>query len=278
MKRRRNDVKLTQDDRKCLEAIVESEKSSKPEKLKAQILLLTDIGEHGPKFSYEIVATQLKISLRSVGRVKEVYARNASIQDVFCFTGLSDQSNPTRDNDQKKKNVQYIEVENREAGDFLIEHIKCRVNLKKEERETLKSIFFQGKHSLRKINRAKILLLADEGPEGPAKSDGDIADELKVSKSTVQRTRQLLLIQGNPEAVLNFNHKNAGRPRKIDGEVEAVLVAQACSKPPDGRCKWTLRLLADRLVELEVVDSITHGSVGNALKKMNLSPGNGKSG
>src|SRR5207247_10845468 len=100
----------------------------------------------------------------------------------------------------------------------------------------------------------------------------------EVSKSTVQRVRRLLITEGRLESVLNFNHENAGRSRKIDGSVEAILVAQACSKPPEGRCKWTLRLLADRLVELKVVDSITHGTIGNALKKMNLSLGNGKNG
>jgi transposase len=283
VKRRRNDVKLTPEDRKCLETIVKSEKSSNFDKLKAQILLLTDIGEHGQKLSYGDVATQLEVSLRSIGRIKKTYAKNTSIQDLFRFDGLSDQSKPKHDtkqssNNQKKKIIQYIEMDNTGAGEFLIEHVKCRVNLNKKEREILTSILRQGKHSHRKFNRAKILLLADEGPEGPAKTDQDIADELEVSKSTVQRVRQLLLTEGNLEAVLNFNHGNAGRPRKIDGAVEAILVAQVCSKPPEGRCRWTLRLLADRLVELEVVDSITHGSIGSALKKMNLSLGNGKNG
>jgi transposase len=281
--RRRNNVILTQKERKCLEAIVKSEKSSKFEKLKAQILLLTDISEYGPKLSYEDVATRLEVSSRSIGRIKDAYARNASIQDVFRFPGLSDQSNSSCGKKQtcsssKKKNIQYVEIGNGEASSFLVEHIKCRVTLSKEDRATLESIINKGKYSHRKFNRAKILLLADEGPEGPAKSDIDIANELNVSKSTVERVRRLLLTERSLETVLNFNHGNAGRPRKIDGKVEATLVAQACSKPPEGRCKWTLRLLADRLVELEVVDSITHGSIGNALKKMNLSLGNERNG
>ena len=281
--RRRNNVRLTHEDRKCLETIANSDKSSKYDKLKAQVLLLTDIGEYGPKLSYDDVAAQLKVCSRSVGRIKEAYAKNGSIQDVFRFAGLSAQSNPTCDrqprSDRKKnKNIKYIEIDNKWSGDFLIENVKCRVTLTGEERKTLKSILQQGKHSHRKFNRAKILLLADEGSEGPAMNDEDIANELEVSKSTVQRVRRLLITEGRLEAVLNFNHKNAGRPRKIDGAVEAALVAQACSKPPEGRCKWTLRLLADRLVELEIVNSVTHGTIGNSLKKMNLSLGSEKNG
>lgn len=283
MKRPRNNVILTVEDRKCLETIIKSVKSTAFDRLKAQVLLLTDIGEHGPKLSCNDVVEQLKLSPRSIGRIKEAYAQNSSIQDVFRFAGLSDQSKPRSGSEQsfkhkKKKNICYVECDDIEDGDFLFELVKCRVTLTKDERAKLESIIKEGKQTIRKFNRAKILLLADEGSDGPAMSDEGIADKLEVSKSTVQRVRKLLLTKGRIEDVLNFNHQNAGRHRKIDGEVEAVLVAQACSKPPEGRCRWTLRLLADRLVELKIVDSITHGSVGNALKKMNLSLGNVRSG
>jgi transposase len=282
VKRRRNNVKLTLEDRKCLENVVKSNKSTAFDKLKAQVLLLTDISDQGPKLSCNEVVEQLKLSPRSIGRIKEAYAQNSSIQDVFRFAGLSDQSKPRCDSGQgfkhkKKKDICYVECTDSEDGDFLFELVKCKVVLTKDERAKLESIIKEGKQTIRKFNRAKILLLADEGSEGPAMSDEGIADKLGVSKSTVQRVRKLLLTKGI-EDVLNFNHQNAGRHRKIDGEVEAVLVAQVCSKPPEGRCKWTLRLLADRLVELKIVDSITHGSVGNALKKMNLSLGSGRNG
>lgn len=282
MKRRRNNVKLTLEERKCLEGVVKANKSTAFDKLKAQVLLLTDIGEYGPKLSCNDVVKQLNVSPRSIGRIKEAYAQNSSIQDVFRFAGLSDQSKPKSDSEQsfkdkKKKNICYVEIENSE-GDFLLELVKCKVTLTKEERAKLESVIKGGKQTIRKFNRAKILLLADEGVDGPALSDEEIANKLEVSMSTVQRVRKLLLTKGQIEDVLNFNHQNAGRPRKIDGEVEAVLMAQACSKPPEGRCKWTLRLLADRLVELKTVDSITHGSIGNALKKMNLNLGSARSG
>jgi transposase len=283
LKRRHNNVKLTPQDRKCLESICKSSKSTTFDKLKAQILLLTDISEHGPKLSCKDVVKQLKLSPRSIGRVKEAYAQNFSIQDVFRFAGLSNQSKSRCDDGQsfkhkKKKNICYIESVDSEDDDFLIELVKCKVTLTKDERAKLEAIIKEGKQTIRKFNRAKILLLADEGFDGPAMSDEEIADKLEVSKSTVQRVRRLLLTKGRIEDVLNFNHQNAGRYRKIDGKVEAVLVAQACSKPPEGRCRWTLRLLADRLVELKIVDSITHGSIGNALKKMNLSLGNARNG
>lgn len=283
MVRQRNKVNLTIEDRKCLDSIVKSNKSTGFDKLKAQVLLLIDIGKHGPKLTYADITEQLKVSSRSIGRIKEAYAQNSSIQDVFRFDGLSDQSNQKFDNKQssnhkKKKNIRYVENENSVDGDFLLEHIKCRVTLTKDEREKLESSISEGKHTIRKIYRAKILLLADEGTYGPAMRDNEIADKLDVSKSTIQRVRKLLITKGGIEDVLNFNHKNAGRPRKIDGVTEAVLVAQVCSKPPEGRCRWTLRLLAERLVELEVVDSISHGAVGTTLKKMNLSLGKGKNG
>ncbi len=283
MKRRRNNIKLTLKDRNCLESIVKSNKNTDFDKLKAQVLLLTDTSEYGPKLSCDDVIERLKLSPRSIGRIKAAYVKNSSIQDVFCFAGLSDQSKPKCDNEHdckhnKKKNTSYVECENSEDGNFLSELVKCRVNLTKDERASLESIIKEGKQTIRKFNRAKILLLADEGPHGPAMSDESIADKLEVSKSTVQRVRKLLITKGRIEDVLNFNHQNAGRFRKIDGEVEAVLVAQVCSKPPEGRCRWTLRLLADRLVELNVVDSITHGCVGSALKKMNLNLGNVRNG
>lgn len=281
---KRNNVKLTLEDRKCLESIIKSNKNTAFDKLKAQVLLLTDIGQWGQKFSCTDIMEQLKISSRSIGRIKAAYAQNSSIQDVFRFPGLSDQSLLRHNSDQnlevqKKKNFSYVECENKEEENgFLCECAKYKVNLTQDERKKLESILKEGKQTIRKFNRAKILLLADEGPYGPAMINEKIADKLEVSISTIQRVRKLLISKGRIEDVLNFKHQNAGRLRKIDGEVEATLVALACSKPPEGRCRWTLRLLADRLIELKVVDSITHGTIRNALKKTNLNLGNARNG
>jgi putative transposase len=134
------------------------------------------------------------------------------------------------------------------------------VNLKEDEREKLIQFLRKGKSSARSQTRARILLLADEGLE-----DDEIVETLKVSKSTVWRIRKRYW-----ECGLDFalNEKpRSGAPPKINGRIEARLTLLACSEPPEGRSKWTLRLLADKLVELEAVDSISHMSVHRLLKK-----------
>jgi transposase len=135
------------------------------------------------------------------------------------------------------------------------------VRLKEEEREELSQYLRRGKSSARSLTRARILLLADEG-----RPDVEIAEALKVSKSTANRIRKRYC-EGGLEFTL-YERARSGAPSKIDGRIEAQLTLLACSEPPDGRSKWTLRLLADRLVELEAVDSISHMSVQRLLKKM----------
>ena len=140
------------------------------------------------------------------------------------------------------------------------------VSLKEEEREELKRYLRKGKSSARSLTRARILLLADEG-----RDDEEIAGALTVSKSTVSRIRTRYCENGLDSAL---NEKSrSGAPPKIDSRIEAQLTLLACSEPPDGRSKWTVRLLADKLVEIEVVDSISHMSVQRLLKKMNLNLG-----
>jgi hypothetical protein len=287
MLRRIINVLLTLEERIRLETILKSSKSTLNDKQKADVLLLTDEGEHGPKISAKHAAEKVGLSRRSVGRIRGAYAENSSIEDVFRFAKLSQQSSrqvhkkavdPLNPPSLKKKNSKYVEMDDNGNNPFLIENVKCRVTLTKEEREYLESIIKEGKQTARKFNRAKILLLADEGAEGPAMTDTEIADKLDVSAPTVARVRRLLITKGQIDDVLNTNHHNAGRPPKIDGIVQATIVAQACSAPPEGRCKWTIRLLADQLVKLEVIDSISHTAVSNALKKMNLSLGSVKSG
>ena len=140
------------------------------------------------------------------------------------------------------------------------------VSLKEQEREELKQYLSKGKSSARSLTRARILLLADEG-----RDDEMIAEALKVSKSTVSRIRTKYC-EGGLDFALHEKARS-GAPPKIDGNIEAQLTLLACSEPPDGRSKWTLRLLADKLVEMEVVDSISHMSVQRLLKKMKLSLG-----
>lgn len=134
------------------------------------------------------------------------------------------------------------------------------VNLTDEDREELNQYLRRGKSSARSQTRARILLLADEG-----RSDAEIEDALNVSRTTICRIRKRYCDLGL-EFALNEKPRS-GAPPKIDGRVEAELTVLACSDPPEGRSKWTLRLLADKLVELEVVDSISHMSVQRILKK-----------
>ena len=140
------------------------------------------------------------------------------------------------------------------------------VSLKEQEREELKQYLSKGKSSARSLTRARILLLADEGRDNEM-----IAEALKVSKSTVSRIRTRYC-EGGLDFALHEKARS-GAPPKIDGKIEAQLTLLACSEPPDGRSKWTLRLLADKLVEMGVVDSISHMSVQRLLKKMKLSLG-----
>jgi transposase len=140
------------------------------------------------------------------------------------------------------------------------------VSLKEQEREELKQYLRKGKSSARSLTRARILLLADEG-----RDDEMIAEALNVSKSTVSRIRTRYC-EGGLDFALHEKARS-GAPPKIDGRVEAQLTLLACSEPPDGRSRWTVRLLADRLVEMEVVETISHMSVQRLLKKMKLSLG-----
>ena len=140
------------------------------------------------------------------------------------------------------------------------------VDLTKQERTHLLDFIKSGKHSARKLNRAQILLLADEG-----KTDGEIAEALHTGTATVQRTRQRF-VGGNLEGALNERPRPGGQ-KKLDEKGEAVLETLAHSKPPEGRKRWTLQLLADRLVQLKVVDSISYETVRKEVKKKDLSLG-----
>jgi putative transposase len=140
------------------------------------------------------------------------------------------------------------------------------VHLNEQEREELRQYLRKGKSSARSLTRARILLLADDG-----RDDEEIAETLKVSKSTVSRIRTRYC-EGGLDSALHEKARS-GAPSKIDGRIEAELTLLACSDPPDGRSKWTVRLLADKLVEIEVVDSISHMSVQRLLKKMKLNLG-----
>ena len=150
---------------------------------------------------------------------------------------------------------------------------KYIVRLSLEERSTLKKLLTSGRGSGRMFTRLRILLKADQSDEGSAWSDEKISESFDVTVQTIERVRKQLVEEGL-EAVLSrhpYTHKLSRK--KIDGDVEAHLIALCCSDPPKGRVRWTLRLLADKVVELGYVDSISYEAVRQTLKKTNLSLG-----
>lgn len=144
------------------------------------------------------------------------------------------------------------------------------VRLAQSEQEYLRQLIAAGTESTRKLMHARILLKADQSDEGPAWVDERIAEAVEVSQPTVSRVRKQYVEEGL-EAALNRRSPNREYERKLDGEQEAHLIAVACSAPPEGYARWSLRLLADKLVELEVVETISHQTVRRTLKKTNSS-------
>jgi transposase len=140
------------------------------------------------------------------------------------------------------------------------------------ERTHLTDLISAGTAPARKLHHARILLKADEGPEGPAWTDQRIVDALDVSQPTISRVRKQYVEEGL-EAALNRRRPRRTPQRKLTGEHEARLIALACSTPPTGKARWSLRLLADKLVELEIVDAVSYRTVGRVLKKTHLSRG-----
>ena len=144
------------------------------------------------------------------------------------------------------------------------------IHLKESERSELEQLIKSGTSSARVNARARTLLLLDRS-QGKKRTIQEVADAAMVSHGTVSNTKKRYFSGGLDEAL--YEKPRPGAKPKITGEVEAHLVALVCSDPPEEYDRWTLRLLADKLVELELVESISHVAVGDALKKMNLSPG-----
>jgi transposase len=146
---------------------------------------------------------------------------------------------------------------------------KYIVRLTDAERERLQALVTKGKAAAYKIKHANILLKGDA--DGPAWMDKQIAEAFGCHVHTVENVRKRCVLQGLDAALERKKQARPSRERKLDGEGEARLIALACSEPPEGRDRWTLQLLADELVRLEVVDSISAQTVRRTLKKTNFS-------
>jgi hypothetical protein len=151
---------------------------------------------------------------------------------------------------------------------------KYVVELSSDEREQLLSLVRKGKALARKRQHAQILLKADQAKGAPAWTDTLIAQALDVSVLTVERVRKRLVLHGLEDAIERRQDPYGPIKRKrLDGDGEARLCKLACSPAPDGRECWTMQLLADKLVELKIIDRISDETVRNTLKKMNSNPG-----
>ncbi len=148
------------------------------------------------------------------------------------------------------------------------------VKLTKADREALQAVTRRsgrGAAMPTAVQRAHILLKADQSKSGPAWTDARIGEAFGVSRATVERVRKRYLVEGRVEALAR--KRPPPRARKLDGRAEAHLIATTCGAPPDGHKRWTLRLLAGRLVELEEVDTVSHETVRQILKKTRSSRG-----
>ena len=143
------------------------------------------------------------------------------------------------------------------------------IHLSDKERKELEQLIKSGKHAARVISRARTLLLLDRS-QGQKRGNREVMAGAMVSQGTIANLKKRYFAEGLQAL---YDRPHPGATPKIDGEVEAHLIALVCSDPPEGQARWTLRLLADQLVSLELVDSISHVAVGTALKKTNLSLG-----
>lgn len=147
-----------------------------------------------------------------------------------------------------------------------------KVTLTPEERQELKEMVSQGKRAARPLTHARILLLADANQVEGAWQDAKIATALQISRRTVERVRQSC-VESGIEAALNHKQPRRTRDKILDGAAEARLIQIACTEAPTGRERWTMQMLADQLIALEIVETISDETVRTTLKKTNLNPG-----
>jgi transposase len=146
------------------------------------------------------------------------------------------------------------------------------VELTEQERDYLKGVVSKGKAAAYRRRHGQILLKSDASPDEPSWTDRQIVEAFDVSRATVERVRARFVQEGLEAALGRKKQKNR-KPRIIDGDAEAHLIALACSEPPEGRTRWTLKMLAGRLVELRLVETVSTETVRRTLKKTKSSPG-----
>ena len=155
--------------------------------------------------------------------------------------------------------------------------VRYKVTLTQEEHEVCKGVLSKGKHSSQQYRNACILVNTDEGPHGQKLSNEQIAQVLQINSKTVERVKQRFVEEGFDVCLDRKPYHRKG-PKKADGDFEAHLVAISCSEAPEGYGRWSLRMLADKMVELEYTDSISHETVRQVLKKTKSNLGGSKAG
>lgn len=148
---------------------------------------------------------------------------------------------------------------------------RYRVTLTDAERSELEALTRRGKTQARRFIHARALLLCDAGPDGPAWSVSDVAEALGVTSRTIEHLKKRFVLEGLEAALARKPREKPPREVIFDGEFEAKLIALACSQAPEGHQRWTVRLLADKAVELDFTPSVSHMTVQRILKKTNLS-------
>lgn len=148
---------------------------------------------------------------------------------------------------------------------------RYRVALTKEERSELETLTKRGRIEARRFKHARALLLCDAGPEGPAWKVADVANALGVTSRSIEHLKKRFVEEGLDAALERKPREKPPREVIFDGAFEARLIALACSEAPEGRQRWTVRLLAEKAVELSFADKVSHMTVQRALKKMNFS-------
>jgi len=150
---------------------------------------------------------------------------------------------------------------------------KLTIELSQEQRQALEDLIRKGKESARKIMHAHVLLKADGGPWGPAWSDQQIQEAFGVGEATIWRMRRRFVDSGLDDALGRRPQPERPEKRKVNGDQEAHLIALTCSQPPAGHQRWTMRLLADKMVALGYSEQVSHKTIWITLKKMNSSRG-----
>jgi Homeodomain-like domain len=159
------------------------------------------------------------------------------------------------------------------AAEVTAMHKAYVVVLTEEQRQHCQELVSAGSRPARTIRHAQILLKADASPGGPGWTDNAIGEAVGVTPVTVARVRKVMSTEGLEAALSHYRGPNREYRRKLDGHQEARLIALSCSPPPQGRERWTLRLLAGRMVELGYVDSVSHETLHQTLKKTSFSRG-----